>query len=304
VVVAGASGLIGRALSDHLHKSGHEVVALVRRPVRPGEPAIQWDPQAGTLDSAGLEGVDAAVNLAGAGIGDRRWSAERKQVLKESRFRSTALLASTLAGLHLPPVVLINASAVGFYGDRGDEVVSEATGPGSDFLASLCERWEDETAPAAEAGIRVALVRSGLVLAAQGGALARMRRIFHLGLGGRLGSGSQWWSWITLSDEVAALDWLLHHDISGPVNLTAPNPVTNREFTHVLARVMSRPAVLVVPPIGPRLLLGAELADSLLFTSTRVQPAVLEGGGFSFEHPELEPALLAVLGDRGGESGQ
>jgi uncharacterized protein (TIGR01777 family) len=299
VLVAGASGLIGRALCDHLQQRGHQVVRLVRRPVGPGEPAIQWDPLAGRLESSGLDGVDAAVNLAGAGIGDRRWTAERKQVVRESRIRSTALLASTLAGLDQPPVVLVNASAVGFYGNRGDEVLTESSGPGSGFLPSLCQEWEAGTAPAAEAGIRVALARSGLVLTGSGGALAKVLPIFKIGLGGRLGSGSQWWSWITLADEVAALVWLLEHDLSGPVNLTAPDPVTNQDFTRTLAQVLSRPAWLAVPPIGPRILLGSELADSLLFASARVHPAVLLDAGFAFAHPGLEPALRAVL-RRGG----
>lgn len=298
VAVAGASGLIGRALCTHLRRAEHEVVRLVRRPVRPGEDAVQWDPGRGHLDPAGLDGVEAVVNLAGAGIGDRRWSAQRKHVITESRIRSTAVLASTVARLDPPPRAFINASAVGFYGDRGDEVLTESAGPGTGFLASLCQDWEAETAPAAEAGVRVVLIRSGLVLTATGGALGRMLPLFRIGLGARLGSGSQWWSWITLSDEVAALVWLLDHDVSGPVNLTAPGPVTNREFTDTLARVLSRPALLAVPPIGPRTLLGAELADSLLFASANVHPAVLLSAGFSFAFPELGPALSAVMADR------
>jgi uncharacterized protein (TIGR01777 family) len=300
VVVAGASGLIGRALCRHLPGRGHQVLPLVRRPVRAGETAIRWDPGAGHIDTAGLEGVDGVVNLAGAGIGDRRWSGERKGVITESRIRSTALLASTLGGLDPPPQVLVNASAVGYYGDRGDEVLTESSDPGTGFLASLCRRWEAETGPATEAGIRVARARSGLVLTATGGALGRVLPLFRLGLGARLGSGSQWWSWITLTDEVAALTWLLEHEVSGPVNLTAPVSVTNSEFTRLLARVLSRPAPLVVPPIALRTLLGAELADSLLLSSANVCPAALLDAGFPFTHPELEPALRAVLGRRSG----
>ncbi len=295
VVVTGSSGPIGKTLCSHLARSGHQVVRVVRRPVRPGEVAVVWDPEAGIFDARRIEGADAVVHLAGAGVGDGRWTESRKRVLIESRTRSTALLAGALAGLDHPPQVLVSASAIGFYGDRGDSILTEQSPPGDDFLASLCVRWEAEAAPAAEAGMRVAFARTGLVLSKEGGALPKLLPLFKLGLGGRFGSGAQWWSWITLDDEIRAIVWILENDIGGPVNLTAPNPVTNREFTKTLGAVMSRPARLPVPRFGPRLLMGSELADALLFTSARVQPAVLESNGFSFSHADLEVALRDML---------
>ena len=295
VVVTGSSGLIGRALCSSLSGKGHQVVRVLRQPIRPADPDLQWDPEAGTIDARGLEGTDAVVHLAGAGIGDSRWTEARKRVLVESRRRSTALLAGALAGLDRPPRVLVSASAIGFYGDRGDEILTEQSPPGSDFLASLCVRWEAEAAPAAQAGIRVVRARTGLVLSPAGGALAKLLALFKLGLGGRLGSGSQWWSWITLDDEIRAIEWLLENDVRGPVNLTAPNPVTNREFTRLLGAVLSRPARLPVPRFGPRLLLGSELADALLFTSARVRPAVLESSGFAFSSSDLKAGLQGIL---------
>jgi uncharacterized protein (TIGR01777 family) len=295
VVVTGSSGPIGQALCPYLTGSGHEVVRIVRRPVAPGEAALVWDPGAGTIDARGLEGADAVVHLAGAGVGDGRWTDSRKRVLVESRTRSTALLASALADLDQRPRVLVSASAIGFYGDRGDEILTEESPPGDDFLASLCVRWEAETVPAAEAGVRVVCVRTGVVLSKEGGALPKLLPLFRLGLGGRFGSGAQWWSWITLDDEIRAIAWLLENDIRGPVNLTAPNPVTNREFTRILGAALSRPARLAVPRFGPRLLLGSELADALLFTSARVQPAVLESSGFAFSHSDLEMGLRDTL---------
>ena len=235
------------------------------------------------------------VHLAGAGIGDGRWTESRKRVLVESRTRSTALLAGALAGLDHQPRVLVSASAIGYYGDRSDEILTEQSPRGDDFLASLCVRWEAEASPAAEAGVRVVCARTGLVLSKEGGALPKLLPLFKLGLGGRFGSGAQWWSWITLDDEIRAIAWLLEKDIRGPVNLTAPNPVTNREFTRILGAVLSRPARLPVPRFGPRLLLGSELADALLFTSARVQPAVLESSGFAFSHSDLEVGLRHML---------
>lgn len=295
VAMTGSSGLIGSALATRLEVGGHEVTRIVRRAVAPGENALRWDPGAGTIDDGGLEGLDAVVNLAGAGVGDRRWTAARKQVVLESRTQGTALLARTLAHLEHPPRVLVSASAVGFYGDRGDAKVTEQDGPGSDFLAKVCQRWEAAAAPAADAGIRVALARTGLVLSLAGGALPKLLPLFRFGLGGRFGPGSQWWSWISLDDEVGALGWMLEHDQAGPVNLTAPNPTTNREFTRILASVLSRPAALPVPRFGPELLLGTELAQALLFTSARVQPAVLEAGGYAFTDNYLEDALRGLL---------
>ncbi|HEX7443808.1 MAG TPA: TIGR01777 family oxidoreductase [Acidimicrobiales bacterium] len=295
VAITGSSGLIGSALGRRLEQDGHRVIRMVRRPVRPGESAIRWDPAAGHLDPVDLEGVTAVVNLAGAGIGDKRWSPERKREILESRTVSTALLATTLAGLERRPDVLVSGSAIGFYGDRGDETLTEESGPGDDFLAEICTAWEAETRPATDAGIRVATIRTGIVLSAEGGALPKMLPLFKLGVGGRYGSGRQWWSWITLDDEVSAICHLLDHDISGPVDVTAPEPVTNAAFAKALGKALHRPAALPVPAFGPKLVVGGELAQALLFTSARVLPTVLEASGFAFAHPDLEGALRAVL---------
>ncbi len=300
IAVTGSTGLIGTALVRSLVGSGHRVVRVVRDPGR--VPAggddtgvVVWDPQAGTIDAAGLEGVDAVVNLAGEPIAAGRWTAERKRRIHDSRVRGTELLARTLAGLDDPPRVLVSASAVGYYGDRGGDVVDETDPPGDDFLARVCRSWEAATEPAAAAGIRVAHARTGIVLSARGGALARQLPLFRAGLGGRLGSGRQWWSWISLTDEVAALRWLLERDLHGPVDLTAPEPVTNATFTRVLARTLHRPAVLAVPRFALRLLLGRELADSLAFHSIRAVPRRLGESGFTFTHPDLARALEAEL---------
>jgi uncharacterized protein (TIGR01777 family) len=295
VAVTGSSGLIGSELLVRLRTAGHEVVPLVRRAVRPGETAVRWDPAAGTIDAAGLAGIDAAVHLAGAGIGDERWSPERKRELIESRTLSTSLLASTMASLDPRPGVLVSGSAVGYYGDGDDRVLTEESPPGDDFLANLCQEWEAAADPARDAGIRVSTVRTGLVLARHGGALPKLLPLFKVGLGGRFGSGHQWWSWITLDDEVSALCWLLDHDLTGPFDLTAPEPVTNADFTRELARALHRPALLPVPRFGPRVLMGRELADSLLFTSARVRPAALDAAGFRFAHPTLPEAFASVL---------
>ena len=295
VAVTGSSGLIGSALCDRLEVLGHEVTRVVRHPSSGGGRTAAWDPESGTIDAQSFEGLDGVVHLAGAGVADHRWTPARKQVVLESRTRSTALLSKTLAGLKNPPPVLVSGSAIGFYGDCGDETVTEQHAPGDDFLASVCQRWEAETAPAADAGTRVAFARTGLVLATNGGALPKLLPLFRLGLGGWFGRGTQWWSWITLDDEVAALVWLLEHDQRGPVNMTAPGAVTNRDFTKALATVLSRPALLPVPRFGPGLVLGAELAGSLLFTSAKVRPAVLEAGGFVFTNPHLEGALRRLL---------
>ena len=295
IAITGSTGLIGTALSSRLAGDGHTVIPVVRRAVAPGEPALQWDPATGSIDAAGFEGLDAVVHLAGAGIGDKRWTVERKREILESRTKSTALLATTLAGLDRPPAVLISGSAIGFYGERGDELLTEQSPPGEDFLAEICTAWEAETTPARDAGIRVATIRTGIVLSAAGGALTKMLPLFKVGAGGKFGSGHQWWSWISLDDEISAIDHLLHHPISGPVNLTAPNPETNAAFTKTLGRVMGRPSFLGVPKFGPKLLVGGELAEALLFTSARVLPAVLEASGFVFAHGDLDAALRHVL---------
>ncbi|NCY16788.1 MAG: TIGR01777 family protein [Actinobacteria bacterium] len=214
----------------------------------------------------------------------------------ESRTRGTDLLARTLASLDAPPPVLVSGSAIGIYGDTGDTAVDESGPHARDFLAEVCVHWEAATAPAAEAGIRVAHLRTGIVLTPEGGALAKLLPLFKLGAGGRMGSGRQWWSWISLADEISVIRWLLDTEVSGPVNATAPNPVTNAEMTRILGSVLHRPTLLPVPSFGPKLLLGSELAQALLFTSQRVEPAVLTGQGFTFAHPTLESALRSMLG--------
>lgn len=294
IAVTGSSGLIGTALIDRLRTAGHEVVRLVRGPVHHASD-IRWDPAVDHLDPWDLEGTDAVVHLAGAGIGDRRWGADRKRELLESRTRSTALLAETLAGLDRRPSLLISASAIGIYGDAGDRELTEDSPSGEGFLPGLCRAWEAAARPATEAGIRVAHPRTGIVLSAEGGALAKQLPLFRAGLGGRLGNGTQWMSWISLDDEVAALSWLLDHDLSGPVNLTAPQPVTNIEFTRALGAALHRPTVVPVPAFGVKLVLGREMAEELLFASARILPAALEESGFRWSHPTLDQALEASL---------
>lgn len=296
IAVTGSTGLIGTALSRSLLADGHEVVPVVRRPVAVGETAVQWDPAAGTIDAAGLDGLDGVVHLAGAGIGDKRWSDAYKRTILDSRTKGTELLARTLAGLDAPPPVLVSGSAIGIYGDTGDTAVDESAPAATDFLADVCVQWEAAAAPAVDAGIRVPFLRTGIVLSPAGGALAKLLPLFKLGAGGRMGSGRQWWSWISLDDEVRVIRWLLDTDVAGPVNATAPQPATNAELTKVLAGVLGRPSVLPVPAFGPRLLLGGELADALLFNSQRVLPQVLTERGFVFDHPDLEGALRALLG--------
>ena len=295
VAVTGSTGLIGTALVDALAAAGHHPIRVVRSADRPAGDVIAWDPKAATIDAAALEGIGAVVHLAGAGIGDHRWNDAYKRELVDSRVLGTGLLARTVAGLQRPPGVLVSASAVGWYGDRGDEVLDETSGPGTGFLADLCRQWEAAAEPAREAGIRVVHPRSGIVLSPRGGALKKQMPLFKLGLGGRFGTGRQWQSWIGLDDEVAALIHLLDADVAGPVNLTAPTPVTNLEFTKTLGTVLHRPTLLPVPAFGPKLLLGPELADVLLFEGQRVVPRVLEASGYPFRHPDLEGALRSMI---------
>ena len=295
VIVTGSSGLIGTALAVGLAADGHRVRRLVRRPAR-GTDEVHWDPSEGEIDQDGLEGADGVVHLAGPGIGDKRWSDQRKHDLREARVAGTTLLAEALAGLQAKPAVLLSGSAIGYYGDRGDEKLTEKSKAGDDFLAGLCVDWEAAAAPAAAAGIRVALLRTGIVLAPGGGALDKLLPLFKLGLGGRLGSGRQYWSWITIDDEVRAIRHLLDHDVSGPVNLTAPDPATNQEITETLGEVLHRPTLFPVPRFGPKIILGAEAAEAFLYASQRVFPKILEADGFTFTHPDLESGLRAVLG--------
>lgn len=254
-----------------------------------------WDPDRSSLDPAVLAGAGAVIHLAGEPIGARRWSEDQKRRIRESRVRSTELLATTIAAMADPPAVFLSGSAIGFYGERGDEALTESSAPGRGFLAEVCEAWEAATSPLAASGVRVAHLRTGIVLDPQGGALAKQLPLFRFFAGGRLGSGRQWWSWISLADEVEAIVHLLTTDVHGPVNLTAPAPVTNGEFTRALGQALRRPTFATVPTFGPRLLLGRDLADSLLFTSARVLPRVLEDSGYRFEHPTIAEAFRAIL---------
>jgi uncharacterized protein (TIGR01777 family) len=301
VAVTGATGLIGSALVRRLTADGHQVVRFTRsRPAGPDQAG--WDPLAGEIDAAAVARADAVVHLAGKSIGEGlRWTARTKEEILQSRVRGTRLVAETMAVAAAGggPRVLVCASGIGYYGSRGDEVLTEASPGGEGFTAELVRRWEAAADPARAAGLRVVHLRTAPVQSSEGGSLPRLLRLFRLGLGGRLGSGRQWWSWISLDDTVGAyLRALLGGDLEGPVNACAPNPVTNAEFTATLARVLRRPAFLAVPKFGPRLLLG-ELADELLFVSQRVRPAVLQASGFAFRFPELEPALRATIGRRG-----
>ena len=294
VTITGASGLIGSALAEHLRREGHTISRLVRS--APATAADrQWDPAADQLDPAALAGVDAVVHLAGAGIGDHRWTAAYRRTVLSSRVRSTDLLARTLAGMADGPKILLSGSAIGFYGNRGDEELDETSAAGTGFLAEVCTQWEAATSPAEAAGIRVAHLRTGIVLSRKGGALKKLLPLFKLGLGGRFGNGRQWQSWISIDDEVAAIGHLLGADLAGAVNLTAPNPVTNRDFTRILAEVLHRPGALPVPKFAPALLLGRDLADHLLFQGQRVLPRALRESGFAFHHATLDAALENLL---------
>ena len=296
VAISGSSGLIGTALRAALAEAGHRPIGLVRRDPEPGADEIRFVPSEGAIDRASLEGVDAVVNLAGAGIGDHRWSDDYRRLLVESRTASTELLASTMAELDRPPKVFLSGSAIGYYGDDGDNAKTETSPPADDFLAQLCVDWEAAARPAVEAGIRTAFLRTGIVLSEDGGALAKLLPLFKLGLGGPFGSGRQYMSWITIEDEVGAILHLLDHDLSGPVNLTAPTPVTNATFAKTLGGVLDRPSVLPVPAFGPKLLMGSDRAQALLFDSIRVLPQVLEESGYGFAARELEAGLRLVLG--------
>ncbi|MER6851158.1 TIGR01777 family oxidoreductase [Streptomyces flaveolus] len=293
IAVAGASGLIGSALVRSLTADGHEVVRLVRRAPR-GADEVRWDPAAGHVDAAGLEGCDAVVNLAGAGVGDRRWSEEYKARIRDSRVLGTRALAGAVASLERPVRVFVNGSAIGFYGETGGRPVDESAPAGEGFLPSVCVEWEDAAAPAREAGVRTVFVRTGLVVARHGGAWGRLFPLFRAGLGGRLGDGSQYWSFVALHDEVAAIRHLLDRDdLSGPFNVTAPHPLTNREITAAMGRVLHRPTLFAVPAPVLRTVLGEMSGDVL--GSARVLPARLLESGFRFAFPEIEGAIRAAL---------
>jgi uncharacterized protein (TIGR01777 family) len=293
IVVSGASGLIGTQLVAKLSQSGHEVIRLVRRSPKAGE--IQWNPKSGTLDAAALEGADAVIHLSGAGIGDKRWTTGYRKEILDSRTTTTALLAKSIASLSRKPSVFLSGSAIGIYGARNDEQLTEVSTHGTGFLAEVCEQWEAAAKPAVDAGVRTVYLRTGIVLSPKGGALKKLLPLFKLGVGGKFGNGKQWQSWISIDDEIGAIEHLLTANVSGAVNLTAPNPVTNAEFTKVLASVLKRPAIVPVPTFAPKILLGGELADALLFTGQRVIPAALNASGYTFKHTTLESALRSLL---------
>jgi len=295
VVVSGASGLIGTALVPVLRAEGHEVIRLVRRDAR-GPDEVAWDPEAGSLDVRALEGVDAIVNLSGANIG-QRWTAARKREILESRTTTTGLLARTAAALDPRPAVFVSAGGAGVYGDRGDEIVTEDSTLGSGFEADVSRAWEAARAPAREAGVRVVDFRQGMVLAKEGGALARMLLPFKLGVGGRVGNGKQWWSWVGIDDVTAAYAFVLRSELGGAVNLSSPNPVTSKQFTDALGKALRRPTVFPAPAFAIRALYG-EMGDNVLLRGRRALPARLLEAGFEFASPTIDVALANILSQR------
>lgn len=291
IVVAGSRGLLGTALVDHLTARGHQVRRLVRGAA--GTPSdIVWDPAAGHLDAAELRSADAVVNLGGAGLGDKRWDDAYRRTILRSRTGPTALLARTLAELPDGPRILLQGTAVGYYGDRGDEVLTEDSAPGRDFLAGVVQAWERATAPAVEAGVRVAHLRTGIVMSRSGGSFGRLLPLLRLGVGGPLGTGDNYWAWITLVDHVRAVEHLLTAEVEGPVNLTAPAPAPQAEIVRALAAALHRPAVLRVPRLALRLVLGEFARDVL--ASQRALPQVLARTGFEHRHPDLGSAAAWV----------
>ena len=300
ILVSGASGLIGSALVSVLRRDGHETTPLVRRAPGPGE--IAWDPVSGRLDRRALEGFDVVVHLAGENIA-ALWTRGRRRSIRESRVRGTCLLSEALAGLRKPPTTLVSASAIGIYGDRGDEVLTERSllGKANDFLVSVCLEWEAGADPARAAGVRVAHPRFGVVLSRSGGALPRFLLPFRLGLGGRVGSGLQWISWVAIGDAVAAILHIIRTEpLAGPINVATPDPLRNRDFTRTHGAVLNRPTMLSVPGAALRLVLG-DMADQALLASARVMPERLLASGFQFRHPQLESALRSLLSESGRE---
>src|SRR3954469_3985354 len=295
IAITGSSGLVGTALTRALESDGHLVRPVVRRPVREGKNEISWDPAAGMIDAAEFAKVDAVVHLAGENIAGHRWSESFKNKIRDSRVASTKLLGETLAALASKPSTLISTSATGYYGNRGDESLDESSPPGAGFLADLCQQWEAATAAARDANIRVVNLRLGVVLSRGGGALAKMLPPFKMGAGGVIGSGNQVISWITLDDIVRVIQFTISAAaVAGPVNAVTPNPVTNREFTKTLGRVLSRPTIFPMPAFAARFAFG-EMADEMLIGGSRVLPRALTAAGFQFNYPQLEPALRHLL---------
>jgi uncharacterized protein (TIGR01777 family) len=295
VLISGGSGLVGTALTESLRSQGHTIAHLVRPGGSASAGDVRWDPASGFVNINAMEAADAVVNLNGASIGGGRWTSTRKKILRGSRVDSTRVLVEALARLEQKPRVFVSASAIGYYGNRGDEALTESSQAGNDFLAEICRAWETEALRAQSSGIRTVLTRFGVILSAKGGALKQMLRPFRMGVGGRLGSGNQWMSWIALDDVVGILrDVISNEQASGPVNVVARNPVQNSEFTRVLASVLHRPAILPAPAWALRLALG-EMADALLLSSQRVRAERAPAATFPFQYENLEPALHAIL---------
>lgn len=285
--------MIGTALVRALKTAGHQPIKVVRDAPKSDE--IGWKPSEGSIDASGFEGIDAVVNLAGEPIAPKRWNDAYRERLVKSRTDGTTLIARTMVDAQNGPRRLLNASAIGYYGDRGDESLDESSAPGSGFLAELCQKWEAAAQPAIDGGISTAFLRTGIVLHPKGGALQKLLPLFKVGLGGKFGSGDQYMSWITLNDEVGAIVHLLSSGGEGPFNMTAPNPVTNSTLTSTLGRVLRRPSLLPVPEFGPKLLFGEEAAQAILFDSAKIYPKALQADGYSFKQPEIEMGLRAVL---------
>jgi uncharacterized protein (TIGR01777 family) len=311
ILVSGSTGFLGTALMDVLESEGHTIARLVRpdtarRDAADGKQTVRWDPVGGSpkgtalldrpdFDLDAAEGADALIHLAGASIADGRWSAARKKLLRSSRIEATRHLMEALSGLKQPPRVIVASSAAGYYGDRGDEILTETSAPGSDFLSELCREWEVESSRLSELGARVVVLRFGIILAEHGGALPRMALPFKLGAGGRLGSGRQWMSWLTLAEAVGIVRFALtNSNLSGPTNAVSPNPVQNAEFTLALAKTLDRPSLFPAPAVALRLVLG-EMADALLLSSQRMKPSKLEQIGYRFAQPELAAALAEIF---------
>ena len=293
VLISGATGLIGSALIPELEAGGHKVTRLTRSPKTAYD--VRWNPEAGNIEGD-LEGVEAVVHLAGESIAQGRWTSQKKQLIVDSRVKGTRLLAEKIAALGTPPKVMVSASAVGYYGDRGDEVLTEESTPGTSFLAGVCREWEAAAEPARQAGIRVVYPRLGVVLSPEGGALGTTLPIFKLGGGGKIGSGNQWVSWVALDDVVGSIVHALTNEaVEGPVNVGSPNPMTNAGYTKVLGKVLGRPTILPLPAPAVRIMLG-EVADALLLASQRMEPAKLKATGYAFRYPQLEGALRHLLG--------
>ncbi len=293
IAITGASGLIGTALSARLRADGHEPVPVVRR--APGDNEIGWSIKEKRIDDGAFDGIDAVVHLAGAGIGDKRWTDDYKEEILESRTVGTALVAQAVNDAKDGPKVLLSGSAIGYYGESVEATFTETSPVGTGFLAEVCEAWESSAAPAQADGTRLVFLRTGIVLSPKGGALKKLTPLYKFGLGGKLGSGKQWQSWIHIDDEIAAIVHLLTSELEGAVNLTAPNPVPQAGFAAAMGEVLSRPTFMFTPKFAPKLVLGGELADNLLFEGQNVLPVALENDGFEFEFPHLDGALRDLL---------